>query len=260
MFQLISYLLLMFFTKKDTMKKLLSNVTLLLILLIFTLCGCNNENEITVDGILYKKITCMIDGEPQEVYSVIGCESEISVLNIAAEVKGLPVYRLEKSAFKNNCELKEVVIPDSIGHIALQTAPFSGCNSIEKITTPFSNIILLFNSYGGNSSGNTMPDSLKCVYLSKKCTKISTCDFYNCANLSEIHIPNSVTTINDGTNSTSIGVNGNSSSTGKFSNLPFWGCTNLKIFCETSTKPDGWDTYWNYIDSEHFADVNWNSY
>ena len=105
-----------------------------------------------------------------------------------------------------------------------------------------------------------MPSSLQYIFLSKGCTKISTSDFYNCSSLKEVHIPNSVTVINDGTNFTSIGVNGNHPNVGKFSNLPFYGCTNLKIYCEASSKPESWNTYWNYIDSEHFAEVSWNNY
>lgn len=245
------------------MKKILCIISFVTILLFSTLFGCRtyNTNVITVNGVFYKKVTVMNNGaDPQQVYSVAGCKSGITVLNIAAEVKGLTVYMFEKLAFKDNSELKEVIIPDSIDHIALQTAPFSSCNNIEKITTPLSDIILLFNGYSGQSSGNTMPDSLKCIYLSKGCTKISTSDFYNCSSLKEVHIPNSVTTINDGTNSTSIGVNGHTPSGGRFSDLPFFGCTSLKIYCEAESKPEGWGNYWNYIDAEHFAEVSWNNY
>ena len=109
------------------MKKILSTISLVIVLLCSMLligCSVNNGNEVNVDGILYKKITYVNNGESQEVFAVAGCKSGITVLNIAAEVNGLPVYLFEKLAFKDNLELKEVIIPDSIDHIALQTSPF----------------------------------------------------------------------------------------------------------------------------------------
>ena len=49
--------------------------------------------------------------------------------------------------------------------------------------------------------------------------------FEGCNNLESITIPNNVT---------SIGVNA------------FYNCSSLTIFCEASSEPSGWDSYWNY--------------
>ena len=248
--------------RRIEMKKFLGCAICFMVLICSILTGCsNNSTSVTVDGVFYKKVTVMHNGaNATEGYYVAGCKAGTKILNIAAEVKGLPVLGFNKVAFKDNTELKEVIIPNSIEKIALNTAPFSGCNNIEKITMPFSNLILLFNSYGGGSSGNTMPSSLKVVYLSNACQKISTSDFYYCTSLEEVHIPSSVTEIVDGTGYTIVGANGHEVDSNKFNNLPFLGCSNLTIYCEVASKPNGWGAYWNYIDSEHHATVHWGNY
>lgn len=243
------------------MKKVLLGVICGMVLLCLVFMGCGSDsNEVVVNGIKYTKVTYIRNGESTEGYSVSGCNAGLEVLNIAETVKGLPVLGFDKLAFKGNNDIKEVTIPDSIKSISLSTAPFSGCNNIEKITMPFSDLILLFNFYGGGSSGNTMPASLKTVYISNACTTIDTKDFYNCSNLKEVHIPSSVTRIKDGTGYTNVGANGHPADSNKFGDLPFYGCTNLTIYCEATSKPSGWDTYWNYIDSTTQATVLWGNY
>lgn len=248
--------------RRKMMKKVLCCFVFIILLLCLFLTGCSifNTNTVTLDGISYKKASYKKDGDIIEGYSVVGCKPGVTKLNIVDKVKGLPVLSIEKYAFKDNKDLQEVIIPDSVDHIALQTAPFMGCEKIEKITTPFSNITLLFDNYGGATSVNKIPDSLKYIYLSDACSKISTNAFYNCENLREVHIPSSVTEIIDGTGFVSVGVNGHSPSSDKFSDLPFFGCKNVTIYCEVNSKPSGWGIYWNYIDSTHVAKVNWGKY
>lgn len=60
---------------------------------------------------------------------------------------------------------------------------------------------------------------------------IGTQSFANCSNLTKIFIPSSVTSI--------------------IANqyAPFYGCSSVKIYCEASSQPTGWGTYWNNYDS-----------
>lgn len=63
-------------------------------------------------------------------------------------------------------------------------------------------------------------------------TSIGENAFVNCSALVQLTIPASVTTISASTSSYSPFYNGSSS---------------LQIFCEASSKPTGWDSYWNYV-------------
>ncbi len=225
--------------------------------------GCNsNSISLTKDGIIYEKVNVTSGDTTTEGYYVYGCNDNIEVLNIPAEVNGLPVLGLSREAFANNLKLKEVTLPDTITRISLQSKPFAGCNNIEKITLATSDVMLLFTDYGGGTgeNKNIIPESLHYIYLTSGCTSIDYRDFHYCTNIREIHIPKSVTVIEDGTNRTSIGVNGHPASSDNFEDLPFAGCTSLSIYCEATSKPNGWGTYWNYIDSSTAAKVYWNNY
>ncbi len=232
------------------------------IIKIISCANTQNSNKITVNGIYYEKATFHKNGTTTEGYTVTGCNNDIKILNIADKINELPVIDIKKRAFLNNKNLTEVSIPNSITSFYLCSAPFSGCTNIEKITMATSDVMLLFTDYGsGEMNLNiTVPAALHYVYLSEGCTKIDTRDFYHCSNIREIHIPQSVTTIKDGTNSTNIGVNGNTPPNGNFLNLPFVGCTNLRIYCAAKTKPNGWDTYWNFINESTQAEVIWGTY
>lgn len=230
---------------------------------VFVFTGCNRNNgEITQDGIRYSKVTLTEDGISELCYFVAGCEKNLQVLNIPAEINGLPVRSIKKEAFLNNTNLKEITLPDSITSISLFTAPFKGCTNIEKITSATTDIMNLFTDYGSadNNQEHTIPASVKYIYLSKGCTSITTREFYYCSNIREIHIPSTVTTIQDGTGSVNIGVNGNPPSPNAFKDLPFIGCTSLRIYCEVSSKPAGWGDYWNYINPTTAAPVVWGNY
>ena len=60
---------------------------------------------------------------------------------------------------------------------------------------------------------------------------IDTQSFANCSNLTKIFIPSSVTSIIAD------------------QYTPFYGCSSVKIYCEASSQPTGWGTYWNNYDS-----------
>lgn len=248
---------------KLNMRKFIGSIIGCTLLLCLILTGCNqNLSSVIKNGIEYRKVTSVSDGISTECYYVVGCDSKTEILNIASEINGLPVLGFGRDAFRDNTTLKEVTIPNTITRISLNEAPFYGCSNIEKLTTAISNIENLFKTYGSSDNNNTdpLPHSLKYIYLTNGCTTIDSRSFRYCRYLQEIHIPSSVTKIEDGTGRITIGVNGNTPDNDKFDELPFLGCINLTIYCEVNVAPDGWGEYWNYIDPFTQADVVWNSY
>ena len=245
------------------MTKKICFVLLAFVFLISTLCfvSCANSDEVIKDGITYKKVRKTVDGMTVECYYVYGCNDDIEILQIAEKINGLSVLGIKDEAFKNKTNLKEVVLPNSITSIPLFTSYFLGCTNIEKLTLATDDVSNLFSDYGSSDENNTepLPKSLKKIYLTSGCEKISARSFRYCKYLEELHIPSTVVKIEDGTRGTTIGVNGNLPSTDKFKDLPFLACENLTIFCENSTKPSGWEKYWNNINFTETVPVIWGT-
>ena len=74
---------------------------------------------------------------------------------------------------------------------------------------------------GGAFSGCS---SLTSITIPDSVTNIGEGAFYDCSSLTSIIIPDSVTSI---------------------WRSAFYGCTSLTIMCQTASKPNGWDSYWN---------------
>lgn len=98
-------------------------------------------------------------------YSLYCNDKYVSSVEIPSEYKGKPVTAIEKSAFKENSILKNVIIPDSVTTIGQDA--FSNCISLTDIV---------------------IPDSV---------TTIGKYAFYQCNSLTDIVIPESVTTIGE---------------------------------------------------------------
>ena len=139
------------------------------------------------------------------------------------------VTSIGDSAFYHCYSLTSVVIPDSVTSIG--DSAFSGCYSLTSITANENNTV--YKSIDGNlyskdgtelvqyaigkvDASFTIPDSV---------TSIGDSAFSGCDSLTSVVIPDSVTII------------GSSA---------FYGCDNLTIYCEATSKPYGWDWYWNY--------------
>ena len=126
------------------------------------------------------------------------------------------VTSIGSSAFSGCGRLTTITIPDSVTSIDGYT--FSGCSSLTSITIPDSVTSIGNYAFFGCSSltSITIPDSV---------TSIGGWAFYSCDDLTSIIIPNNVTSI---------------------SGYAFYSCRNLTIYCEQTSQPTDWSSYWNY--------------
>ena len=126
------------------------------------------------------------------------------------------VTSIGDSAFFYCTSLTSIEIPNtvtSIGNFA-----FSNCTSLTSIEIP--NTV---TSIGDGAFSYCT--SLKNIEIPNSVTSIGDCAFDGCYSLTSIEIPNSVTSIGD---------------------CAFRGCYGLTIYCESTSKPYGWDYDWNY--------------
>lgn len=133
--------------------------------------------------------------------------------------------------------LKEVIIT---GDTNIETAAFYGCGNLTSIA-----ILNSINSIGNLAFYGCC--SLTDIEIPSDITNIGDSAFYNCSNLTSIEIPNGVTNIGCwafyGCSSLiNIEIPNSVTSIGEFA---FCNCDKLTIYCETTSKPNGWSTSWN---------------
>ena len=140
-------------------------------------------------------------------YSVI--EEDFSDLN------SYSVKSMVDEAFSNCKSLVSISLPYGLSTIDNRT--FSGCTSLANVIIPTSVTSIGEYVFDGCSSliNITIPSSI---------TSIGAWAFFKCTSLASITIPSSVT---------SMGYN------------VFCSCDSIQINCVVSTKPEGWDDYWN---------------
>jgi len=236
--------------------------TVIILLVAFTVFLCLSLPMPTVisKGFKYKKLS---DG----TYEILSYTKNKETVTIPSEIRGIAVTKISSKAFQDNPNIKTVIIPSSIKEIG--QAAFADCNSIETMVLPFvgssntanTHLSYLFTMSNGISTLDTpVPNSLKNVYLLNTCTTINEMAFYLCESIRNVYLPESVKTIKDGTNSTTIGVNGNPAGS-KYEHLPFYGCSpDLAIHCNKNCDKSGWGTYWNYINQNYSVKVYSGSY
>lgn len=166
-----------------------------------------------------------------------GCFTGCSQL----EAVGIPsnVETLGLGAFSECYALAEVVVPESVKVISGQV--FYECNSLTKVTFNEGLTSIGVDGLDGSLNGVFTRSKLSgFIELPSTLTAIGALTFEHYYN-TEIHlfIPNSVTSI----------VSKNSSSGGYRNNsICFNGPTN--IYCEATSRPSGWPTGWNYVNSD----------
>ena len=106
-----------------------------------------------------------------------------AVLDIPAEIDGMPVTGFAQFAFAHCAALREVTLPDTVTAFGMQT--FLGCENLEKVTLP-STLKSIYESAFAQCT------SLTSVTVPDGCETIGNLVFAGCSSLTEVNIPASV--------------------------------------------------------------------
>jgi len=129
-------------------------------------------------------------------------ESAFKNCDDLASVKfGKGLKRIGEYAFYAYTDLTEVELPDSLEYIGY--AAFANCNKLMEMTLPFvgdgefeTHLGYIFGASSDYRNEDYVPRSLKKIIL-QGATSIGSYAFYDCSNLTNIEIPDSVTWIAD---------------------------------------------------------------
>jgi hypothetical protein len=161
-------------------------------------------------------------------------------------------------AFKNCNGLTSITLPDTVTRI--KTNAFTSMN---QYTNAFS---LVVPGSVKTIEGSAFYDckELKSITFSEGLTSIGSTAFYNCRGLQEVELPSTLTSMGNHVFCWSINiktvyipssVKSIVSQTASVST--FQGDANVKVYCEPSSKPSGWQTYWNYYDDTNTVETHW---
>ncbi len=220
--------------------------------------GCDSLQYNEYDNGLYL-------GNNENPYLVLVKAKETSITSCIINENTRFIYSY---AFSNCKFLTSISIPNGVTSIGYEA--FNNCSILKSITIPSSitsigeDLFLECTSLQYNKYDNGLylgnEDNPYLIFVRVKDTSITSCiindntnviasyAFSNCTFLKSIIIPRSVKTIGYGSffmcsYLTSIIIPGSVTSIG---NYAFYECKFLKIYCEASSKPDGWDSDWNY--------------
>ncbi len=205
----------------------------------------NSGKDITLEAVWSNYTYSILEDDNGDKYiSITGWEEpgEELVIPETMNINGenIPAKEIGANVFKDNKTLKSVIMPDTITTIGEYA--FSGCSSIDSITIP-DNVTLIGN-YAFNGCSNL---EIVTINDNSKLTTIGSYAFSSCSSLTSIIIPDSVTEIGysafEGCSSlTSIVI---PDSVTEIGNFAFSGCSKLIIYCEVTSKPNGWYSLWN---------------
>ena len=177
---------------------------------------------------------------------------------IPSTINGVPVTQMLDLAF-SMAPIESVVIPDSVTTIGSSSGNSSGahgvfkyCYALKSVTIPDSVTLLGSNTF---QSCTKLTD----VTLSNNITNIYPYTFYRCSALENIIIPDGVTSIGNNafrycTSLTNIVIPDSVTSIrwSAFSDIN----ANVNIYCEATSKPDGWSDEWTNVDASR---IHWGS-
>ena len=138
------------------------------------------------------------NGEPVQIYSysldddgnatITGFSGNATALSIPSTLDGHTVVAIGNNAFKNNTQIRSVVLPNGIK--AIGDSAFSGCSYLSCIEFPDG-----LTSIGQSAFQECT--SLETVNLPKNVTYIGGYAFGYCSSLKSISIPKSLTSVGD---------------------------------------------------------------
>ncbi len=160
------------------------------------------------------------DGNDIVLLAYAGKETELEIPN--------SITSIGDYAFALCYRLTSIEIPNSVTNIG--DSAFYWCDSLTNVTIGNS-----VTSIGYEAFHNC--DSLTTVTIGNSVTSIGSRAFYDCNSLTNVTIGNSVTSIGD---------------------WAFGNCNSLTIYCEATTKPNGWSSDWNIDLNRSNCPVVWN--
>ena len=147
-------------------------------------------------------------------------------------------FNYANNLYLNNELVTDLVIPSGVTSIS--DCALYNCTSITSVTIQSGVKIIGERAFENCTSitSVTIPDGV---------TSIGDSAFKDCTSLTEVNIPDGVTSIGDSAfwncpSLTSINIPSSVTSIG---NDAFYDCSALTIYCETDSKPNGWDKWWN---------------
>ncbi len=107
---------------------------------------------------------------------------------IPEHLEGVPVSAIGESAFRNDFDIIEVVIPNTV--VKIERFAFSNCKSLETVNIPSSVISIGIRAFSGC-------ESLESITIPNSVTRIEAGAFSQCYSLLSINIPNEVSVIEE---------------------------------------------------------------
>lgn len=196
--------------------------------LVYTWSSLVEKNLIKVQGNEIVEVSTDLDGEltiPSTITSIGEKAFENCDKLTKIEIKSMSF--IKKQAFRNCSGLKEFTLPNTNN---LGVAILSGNSSLETLTlnTTVDKLEYLFST--SSISGYRHPESLKNVILGNFDTIYYECFKY--CSFDTIYISKNVANIFVSKTNDSY--------------RPFYNSGVKTIYCEVSSKPDGWDNNWNF--------------
>ena len=214
-------------------------------------------SNILVDGISYE-ITEIADSSFASCTSLTSITIPNNILRIDAfaffdctKLKSVTFEEESKltsigeGAFYNCQSLTSIVIPNSVTWIGWSA--FENCRSLH--CNEYGNCLYLGNEDNPYLVLVKAKDTIKEATIRENTRFILDDAFVACSSLTSVTFEEGSKLENIGSNAfsgctslTSIVIPNNVTSIGAYA---FYGCSSLTIYCEASTQPSGWDSYWN---------------